>query len=89
MRHINAVIKGKVQGVFFRASAKEKAEELGLKGIVENHSDGSVYLEAEGSEDKINELIEWCKKGPQQAVVDEVLINDGALKNYTDFSIRR
>jgi acylphosphatase len=49
-KHFNIRISGRVQGVFFRASTKAKAEELGISGFVQNEPDGSVYIEAEGEE---------------------------------------
>ncbi|MFN7014688.1 MAG: acylphosphatase, partial [Bacteroidia bacterium] len=51
---------GKVQGVYYRQSTRDKALELSLKGTVQNLPDGSVLIHAEGSEEKIRELISWC-----------------------------
>jgi acylphosphatase len=89
MKHYTAYISGKVQGVFYRVSTKEKAEELGLKGIVENLPDGRVYLEAEGEENKLEQLMEWCRKGPKNAMVEDVFVEEGEIRNYKDFSVRR
>ncbi|MGI9545460.1 MAG: acylphosphatase, partial [Cyclobacteriaceae bacterium] len=61
-QHFNITVQGRVQGVFYRASTKQKALELGLVGWVCNRSDGSVYLEAEGSKEQLNTLLAWCKK---------------------------
>lgn len=66
---INILIKGKVQGVFFRKSILEKAQELGLFGFVENREDGSVFIEALGEEEALAQFYEWCKTGPEQAEV--------------------
>ena len=66
-------IKGKVQGVWFRASAKEKAMSLGLTGKVWNEYDGDVGIIVQGPLDKILSFIEWCKEGPPQARVDDVI----------------
>ena len=87
----NKVLKvtGKVQGVFYRATAYEVAIKIGVTGFVINLPDGSVLIEAEGTDEQLNQLIEWCNSGPQFAVVDEVKIIDGELKGYTDFQIRR
>lgn len=82
-------IKGKVQGVWFRVSAKAEADRLGIKGIVKNEPDGSVYVEAEGVENKIKTFIEWCKKGPEYAVVNEVVVKEQEFKNYQDFTIEK
>lgn len=89
MIHQSIHVIGKVQGVFFRASAKEKADELGIKGFVKNERDGSVYIEAEGEEALLKEFVRWCKHGPPRAVVFEVKIQEGELKNFSRFEIQR
>ena len=65
-------ITGKVQGVWYRASAKDKALELGLTGKVWNEVDGAVGAIAQGAEDKIMQFIRWCKQGPPLAKVESV-----------------
>ena len=65
-------VYGKVQGVFFRAGAKEKADSLGVKGWAMNRDDGSVEILAEGEEKQIDELIKWCNRGSTLAQVDNV-----------------
>jgi acylphosphatase len=72
IKRISIIVKGKVQGVYYRASAKEIATRLGLVGFVKNEKNGDVYLEAEGTEDQLDALITWCKRGPQYAIVDRV-----------------
>lgn len=72
MKRIIVHVYGLVQGVFFRYTTRKVARRLGLTGIVKNMSDGSVYIEAEGPEDKILELLEFTKKGPKAAKVEEV-----------------
>lgn len=62
MIHLNINIIGKVQGVWFRASTKEKAYSLGVKGFVKNEKNGSVYIEAEASNEIMNDFVEWRKK---------------------------
>lgn len=79
---------GRVQGVFYRASAKNKALDLGVKGWVRNEPDGSVLIEAEGSKDKIVDFINWCKEGPDYAKVVEVTNSEVELKSYKNFDIR-
>ena len=66
------IIYGKVQGVFFRASAKEQAERLELNGWVRNLPGGSVEIQAEGSKDKLKEFLDWCSTGPPNADVSNV-----------------
>ncbi|MGH3148962.1 MAG: acylphosphatase [Rubrobacter sp.] len=65
-------ISGRVQGVFFRDSAREKAEQLGLAGWVRNLSDGRVEALFEGPSPKVKEMVEWCEHGPSHASVDSV-----------------
>jgi len=69
---VRARVTGLVQGVFYRASTVERAEELGLTGWVRNCSDGAVELEAEGPEERVDALLEWCRRGPPAARVRDV-----------------
>lgn len=69
---VRLVIEGRVQGVWFRDSTRQKARELNLYGWVKNRYDGGVEVLAEGPEDKVNKLIEWCRQGPAYARVDRV-----------------
>lgn len=62
-------IFGRVQGVGYRQATLEKAKALGLTGFVQNEPDGTVYLEAEGPDDRLDQLIAWCKQGPPLAHV--------------------
>lgn len=90
MKYLKKIkISGKVQGVFFRASAKKKAEELGIHGIVKNESDGTVFAEAEGETEALDDFISWCHQGPPGARVDTVEVWDGEIKNYAGFQINR
>jgi acylphosphatase len=89
MPHYTIHVSGKVQGVFYRASTVEKAVELDLKGFAQNLSDGRVLIEAEGNEVSLQKLIEWCKKGPSRAIVTNLEVSEGELKNYSEFSVRR
>ncbi len=72
IKHINVTIYGKVQGVFFRITAKEEAAALGIKVLAENKPDGTVYIEAEGEKEKLDEFIKWCHLGPSLARVAKV-----------------
>ena len=74
-------IKGFVQGIFFRASTKETADSLGLKGWVRNLPDGSVEAFFEGEDDKVKEAVRWCRSGPPSARVSEV---DEKLMEYCE-----
>lgn len=87
IKHLNIRVSGTVQGVFFRAIAKELAANLGLFGFAENREDGSVYIEVEGEESRLDQFLSWCKKGPPSAVVERIEINQEQLKNFSEFSI--
>jgi acylphosphatase len=68
----DVLISGEVQGVFYRASAQQEAMRLGLVGEVRNLPDGRVEVVVEGPRERIEELVEWCKRGPPAAVVEHV-----------------
>jgi len=89
MKHLNITVRGKVQGVWFRATTREQADNIGVRGFVKNQADGSVYLEAEGDEDQLNTLLAWLGEGPTQARVDTLESSEGEPKNFSDFSITR
>ena len=84
------IISGKVQGVWYRASAKDKALSLGLKGRVWNEANGDVGAIVQGDENVVHEFIAWCKEGPPLAKVDGVKVERVEEKDvYEDFSIAR
>lgn len=76
-----------MQGVFFRESAKKEAERLSLLGFVRNERDGSVYAEVEGTAEEIEDFIRWCRKGPDSAKVQRVMVSGGELKNFLRFEV--
>lgn len=80
MRRAEILVRGLVQGVFYRHSARRKADEFRLTGSVRNLRDGRVEVICEGIEEDIGKLIEWCKLGPKGAIVQHV---DVAWKEYT------
>lgn len=84
-KHLNIKILGRVQGVFFRVSAKEQAEKLNIKGFARNESDGTVYIEAEGEEKDLEKFVNWCKDGPPSAKVEKIEVTKGKLKNFTEY----
>jgi len=85
--HYKILVKGKVQGVWFRKYTKEKAEVLGLKGYVKNEVSNNVYIEAEGSIDILTKFIEWLYEGSPFSRVSEVVYESGELQNYSEFDI--
>ena len=89
IKHFNITVSGRVQGVYYRASTKDKADELGIKGFVRNEPNGNVYVEAEGTQDQLDRLITWCKQGPPHAVVSSVDVKEGGVVSFEKFEIRR
>ncbi|RRN76945.1 acylphosphatase [Pseudoxanthomonas sp. SGD-10] len=87
MKAVQLLVKGKVQRVFYRASCKAVANQIGIKGLIKNLPDGDVYIEAEGEDILLSLFIDWCKKGPDDAEVQEVIVTDIELKNYSNFEI--
>ncbi|MFA7380168.1 MAG: acylphosphatase [Bacteroidia bacterium] len=89
MKSVNITVRGKVQGVYYRQNTKSKATELGVKGFVRNEPDKSVYVEAEGEEQAVDDLIAWCRKGPWLASVEEVIVKVQDVKGFVSFEILR
>lgn len=89
MRHYNITVKGKVHGVSYRFATLRKAHKLALTGYVMNLHNGDVFIEAEGKEEHINKLIEWCYIGPPAAEVSEVKAEESALKHFRNFEIKK
>jgi len=88
-KHYKLTVTGRVQGVGYRFSCMEAAYRYEIKGNVRNQPDGSVYVEAEGSEESLAEFISWCRKGPMWSKVSGVEIEEGDVKDYDSFEITR
>jgi acylphosphatase len=92
MSTAHLIVKGRVQGVFYRHSARERASDLGLSGWVRNLADGNVELQASGPRKAVETLIEWCHKGPANAVVSDVVVdwldNEGEDQPGNGFHIK-
>jgi acylphosphatase len=71
-RRVRVVVTGQVQGVFFRAGLRDRARTLGVDGWVRNNADGSVEAALEGPAERVESLVEWCRRGPRGAFVDDV-----------------
>lgn len=87
MKHIKIRITGKVQGVSFRQTTKAIADQIGVRGMIKNEKDGSVYMEAEGDDTSLEVFQEWCNEGPDRAKIENVEVTSGELKNYRNFEI--
>ena len=88
-RHWKLWVRGKVQGVYYRKSAKLKADELQLFGWIRNEADGSVYIEVEGNENALTQFTDWCRQGSAHAIVEQVKIEAGIVIDYQLFEIKR
>ena len=88
LKHIKLTVTGRVQGVWFRASTKEQADNLGVHGFVRNLLNGNVYIEAEGTEEQLQRFVNWCKIGPRLSHVDEVIKEHGNPAHFNCFEIR-
>ncbi len=88
---VNKKIKvtGKVQGVFYRASAKAIADELNIKGWIKNDHEGNVIIYISGKIENVLALISWCRTGPVLAQVEEVIVEDAGEEDIEGFEIRR
>jgi len=89
MKTIRLTIKGKVQGVFYRATAKDIAVELGIKGWIRNLPDRNVEITATAPGDTLQKFIDWCKQGPPKARVDEVIVEELSTVEFNGFRIIR
>jgi acylphosphatase len=87
-RRARVIVKGRVQGVFFRYSTREMANKLGVFGWVKNRWDGSVEAVFEGDRNRVEEMIEWSRKGPPGAHVQRVDSEwEDYLGEFDQFSI--
>ena len=80
-RHVALHITGTVQGVFFRREAQREGIKLGLSGFVKNEPDGSVIAQALGGSAQVGAFINWCRRGPAHARVEEVRITELPLRS--------
>lgn len=83
-------ITGHVQGVFFRANGREKAQTLGLTGWIKNEANGTVSVCVQGPREAIETFLAWCKQGPSSADVQDVEVqwNENPHETFDDFEIR-
>ena len=89
MKTIHLQITGKVQGVFYRAAAREVARQLALSGWIKNSGDGMVEAIISGEDEQLEVFLGWSKKGPEKARVKEVKVKELPLQNFNSFEILR
>ena len=85
MATVHLLVSGKVQGVFYRATAKEKADALGLSGWIKNTLDGNVEATVSGSDAAVEAFVNWCRQGPPKAQVADVEVTpkpDDGLQGF-------
>lgn len=84
----HVVVRGRVQGVFFRDSTRERAQAEGVAGWVVNRGDGGVEAVFEGTAEDIERMVEFCRSGPASADVDDVEVTDEAPEGMEEFEVR-
>ncbi len=89
MPTIHLLIKGKVQGVFYRATSKKIADKLNLTGWIKNTINDNVEATVTGDEERLQQFINWCKNGPEKANVENVVITKKLETPFIDFEIVR
>lgn len=82
------IVKGKVQGVFYRASTMAEAQKLSLSGWVRNLSNGDVEVEVFGDRDNVDALTHWCQQGPDMARVKEVVVEEVPFVDMKGFEVK-
>ena len=82
------IVRGRVQGVFFRAETRDLAVRLGLSGSVSNRRDGAVEATFEGPRSDVEKAIEWCRRGPPSARVDSVELSWDTPRGESSFEVR-
>jgi len=88
LRRVRVLISGRVQGVWFRESCRERARLEGIGGWVRNRADGRVEAEFEGAPDAVERMIAWCRVGPSRARVDDVQVEVLEPVGYVGFRVR-
>jgi acylphosphatase len=82
------VIRGRVQGVFFRVETRERAQSLGLAGWVRNNPDGTVEAVFQGERDRVDSMVAWCRRGPAAAHVEDVEVEWAEPRTEDGFATR-
>ena len=82
------MVRGRVQGVFFRDSVRERAQSRGVSGWVRNRSDGAVEAVLEGAADDVDALVRFCREGPSSADVDDVEVTEEPPEGLDGFEVR-
>ncbi len=89
MQTISIIVSGKVQGVWYRQSTKEKALALGINGEVSNQPDGTVKIVSTGTKEQLSLFTDWCKQGPPKAAVTNLDVKELPLQLFNSFTVER
>lgn len=89
MQAKHLIITGRVQGVFFRATANEVAKKIGVNGWIRNNAGGSVEAHIEGENAAVEQFISWCHRGPDKAEVKNVQVTDCKSEGCTSFETHK
>lgn len=87
IKHLDIIVKGRVQGVSFRFATKAVADQLGVKGFVKNEPNGDVFIAAEAVPTTMDMFLDFCHEGSDHATVEAVETREGEIKNYRNFEI--
>jgi acylphosphatase len=87
MKRVHVIVRGQVQGVFFRAEARDRAASLGLGGWVRNNPDGTVEAVFEGEDERVESIVEWCRRGPALAQVEDVDVSWEQPRGESGFTV--
>ena len=88
MKRAEVTVRGMVQGVFFRVETRDRARSLGLSGWVTNSRDGTVRAAFEGEDERVESMVDWCRRGPSGASVDDVDVTWVEPEGEQSFVIR-
>jgi acylphosphatase len=87
LKRAKVIVQGSVQGVFFRAETRDRARSLELAGWVRNVPDGTVEAVFEGEDERVESMVDWCRRGPGGARVEEVEVAWAEPEGEEGFSI--
>ena len=88
MKRAHVLVRGMVQGVFFRVETRDRARSLGVDGWVRNTAEGAVEAVFEGDVERVESMVEWCRRGPAGARVEDVEASWTVPEGENGFSIR-
>ena len=89
MKKVHLIVSGRVQGVWYRGSARDRARTLGIKGFARNLPDGTVELMVEGEDQLVDQMIAWAWEGPKLAIVNDIKVKELPYEEeFHDFGVR-